>query len=515
MCAQPITRPSRRAVVGAAAVLTLTACSGGSGSEGSGGSAGGGSSTLTLATAVDINSFAPADSRDAHYVQFYQPVYDSLLQLDPQGEYQPMLATAWEYDDTSTVLHLELRDGVTFTDGAAFDGEAVKANLLAVRDGTGTSSAAFAGITDVVVGSPTSVDVHLAAPDPGLVRQLALPGGMMASPASLGTDQLKTVPVGSGPYVYDEGSSTQGSQYTFTRNPDHWNADAFPYDTIVLKPITDATARLNAIRSGQVDGGTGDALNAAQAEAAGLTVTQSPGPGFQGLFLFDREGRISAPLGDVRVRQALNHAVDPDAILQTLYDGAGTVTGQVFNPKSAVWDDGLNGAYPYDPDKARDLLSQAGYGDGFDLDIPEPVYANLSPLLGQQLAAVGVTVNFVPVPQATVNDEYLSGKYPVVWYQLQSSDPWQGVNFWGSTAAPWNPLHVEDPRITAQIAVVQAARGDEQTDAYQELAQLYIDEAWFVPAYFPDAVYFSNADVSVEPQALQIVPSIYNYRPAS
>jgi len=489
--------------------IALTGCT-------SGGSNGGGdTTTLTLATSVDVNSFAPADSRDAHYVQFYQPVYDSLIKLSPEGEYEPMLATEWSYDDTNTVLHLELRDGVTFTDGSAFDAEAVKANLLATKGGTGTSSAAFANIADVVPASETSVDIQLAQPDPGLIRQLALPGGMMASPAAIEAGTLATEPVGSGPYVLAEKGTTTGVQYTFTRNADYWDADALPYDTIVLKPITDATARLNALRSGQVDAAFGDALNAPEAKSAGLTVTQSPGPGFQGLFLFDRDGEIAPELADVRVRQAINYAIDSETILDTLYDGAGTLTGQVFNPKSNAWDDGLNDTYAYDPDRAKALLEEAGLSDGFTLDIPEPVYPNLSPLLAQQLAAVGITANFVQVPQQTVNDEYLSGKYALVWYQLQSSDPWQGINFWGSTNAPWNPLHTQDAEIDAQIAVIQSTTGAEQEEAFTALSQLYIDKAWFVPAYFPDAVYFSSKNVDVTPQALQIVPSIYNYSPAS
>jgi len=502
-----------RMIIGGAAVLalTLSGCGGGGGETSSTAS-----STLTLAPSPDVNSFAPADSRDAHLLQYYQPVYDSLIRISPEGEYEPMLATEWSYDDSGTVLHLELRDDVTFTDGVKFDGEAVKANLEAVKGGTGTSAASFASIESITVNSATSVDVHLRAPDPGFIRQLALNGGMMASPAALGTEELKSVPVGSGPYIMDTSETTTSVQYTFKRNPDYWNPDDFPYDEIVLKPIADATARLNAVRSGQVDGAFGDATNIPTAEGAGLTVTQSAGPGFQGLFIFDREGQIQPELADVRVRQAINYAIDPEAILQSAYSGEGTITRQVFNPESDAWVEDLNDAYSYDPDKAQQLLAEAGVPDGFTLDIPEPVFPNVSPVLGQQLAAVGIDVNWVQVPVQTVQDEYLTGKYPVVWFQLQSSDPWQGVNFWGSTEAAYNPLHIADPEIEAQIEVARNAPDDDQRNqAYQELSQLYIDKAWFAPAYFPDAVYFSSADVEVTPQALQIVPSIYNYQPAS
>lgn len=478
-------------------------------------SAGPATETLTLASSVDINSFAPADSRDAFYVQYYQPVYDSLLKLQPNGDYTAMLATKWKYNAAKTVLHLDLRRGVKFSDGTAFNADAVKANLEATKGGTGTSSAAFASISSIVADSASSVDITLKQPDPGIIRQLALPGGMMASPKALNTPGLKTMPVGSGPYTLDESKTTPTVQYTFVANPTYWDKNAVKFKTIVIKPILDGTARFNAVRSGQVDASPGDALNADQAKGAGLTVTQSPGPGFQGLFLFDRDGAIVPALKDVRVRQALNHALDRKGILQALNNGAGTVTEQVFNPKSLVWDKSLNDTYPYNPKKARTLLKAAGFADGFSISIPQPVFPNLQPLLDQELGAVGIKVDWVAVPNQSTNDEYLSGKFAAVWYQLQSSDPWQGINFWGSPTAPWNPLKSTDPEITAAIAKIQTASGNEQVKDYKSLAKLYVDKAWFVPAYFPDAVYFSSSKVQVKAQALQIVPSIYNYSPAS
>jgi peptide/nickel transport system substrate-binding protein len=219
----------------------------------------------------------------------------------------------------------------------------------------------------------------------------------MAGPRAIGTDALRTTPVGTGPYTLDAKATTRTVQYTYVKNPKYWNAAAYPYDKIVLKPILDGTARLNAIRSGQVDGGTGDATTIPTAKGAGLKVLQSAGPGFQGLFIFDRAGKIVPQLADVRVRQAINYAIDPRAILSTLADGKGTLTRQVFNPRSNGWDPSLNSAYAYDPAKARALLASAGAANGFALSMPVPVYPNLQPLLTQQLAAVGIKVNWVNV----------------------------------------------------------------------------------------------------------------------
>lgn len=492
------------------------AVSGASGCAATGGAKRRPSGTLTLATVKDVNSFAPADTLDAHYVQFYQPVYDALLSIAPDGSYQPALATSWKYDESLTVLHMTLREGVTFHDGRPFDGAAVAANLSATKKGTGTAASGFASLKTVKVLSPHRVDLVLSRPDPGLVHQLGMPGAMMASPAVLGKPSLKTVPVGTGPYILDPKGTTATVQYSFVRNPKYWNPRAYPFDRIVLVFIADATARANAVRSGQVDGTFGDPLNVRASDAAGLTVTTSPGPGFQGLFLFDREGRLAPQLSDVRVRRAINHALDREGIIKIMADGKGRATSQVFNPQSTAADVSLDRAYPHDPGRARDLLAEAGHPHGFTLRIPQPLnYPNVAPILKQLLGDVGITVDYVDLPSQTIQDQYLAGKYPVVYWQLQSSEPWQAVNFFGTTEAGWNPLHAADPDITAQIARVRAVGGAAQSAAYHELDRLYVDKAWFAPVFFPDAIYISSPSVKVTPQSLQIVPSIQNFSPAA
>ncbi|MFF2525287.1 ABC transporter substrate-binding protein [Streptomyces liangshanensis] len=505
---------SRREVLaylaaGGVAAAGLTGCSAAGGARRP-------SDTLTLATVVDPPSFAPADTRDAHYVQYYQPAYDALLRIAPDGSNQPCLATSWTYDKSLTVLSLTLREGVVFHDGGHFDGAAVAANLMATKKGTGTAASAFAALKEVKVLSPYRVDLILSEPDPGIERQLGMPGAMMASPAALGTPGLTSVPVGTGPYVMDTGATTPTVKYTFVRNPRYWDPDSFPFDRIVLIPVADQTARTNAVRSGQVDGAAGDALNVSAITGAGLRVTTSPGPGFQALFLFDRDGKVAHELRDVRVRRAINHALDRKGILKVLADGRGRTTGQIFNPTSAAADLSLDTVYPYDPARARALLTEAGHPRGFTLRLPQPLsYPNLAPLLGQLLGDVGITVDYVQLPVQTINDQYLAGKFPAVYYQLQSSDPWQAVNFLGTATSPWNPLHADDPEIRAQIDRVRVAPAAERTAAFHELDRLYVDKAWFAPVFFPDAVYFSSRSVEVTPQSLQIVPSIQNYRPAA
>ncbi len=316
--------------VSAASLLLLAACGGGSSS----GSGGAGDDTLTLAAITPPSSFAIGEmAQSGPEDTYYQAVYDKLLTQDADGQPAAALATEWSYDETNTTLSLTLRDDVTFTDGAAFDADAVKANLDVARAATGEAGTALGSISSVEVVDATRVDLVLSRPDPGLLQSLARSSGYMASPEALTSPDLATNPVGSGPYVYDADASTAGSDYTFTRNEDHWAADAYPYDTVEVQYLDDTTAVLNGLRSGQIDGSTAQTNDLQEgAESADLTVTTYTSGGIEGIYLWDRAGALAPALADVRVRQAINHAIDRQSIIDVVKNGLGQPTVQVFGP---------------------------------------------------------------------------------------------------------------------------------------------------------------------------------------
>jgi len=260
-----------------AAVLTLVvaACGGTSSSNSTTPGTHGG--TLTLAS---IATPLPWDLKDAgigNNAQYYQPVYDTLLRLDAKGNPTPNLATAWKYDKTQTELTLTLRPGVKFTDGAPFDAAAVKTNFLHNQTGANEAAGQLKGVASVKVVNPTTAVVKLAAPDPSFVANLGNVAGMVDSPKAIASGALKQGPVGSGPYMIDKSATTNGSVYTFVRNPSYWNTKAFPFDKVVIKPMTDPTAILNALRSGQINGALmTNAKNVAPAQGAGLPSPRSP-----------------------------------------------------------------------------------------------------------------------------------------------------------------------------------------------------------------------------------------------
>ncbi len=505
-------------VAGTAAVVSvaLAACSSGGGAPQQGGETGGTArgGTLTLGAIGEQTSWDPAQAHVGHSLQLYQPVYDTLILREPDGTLSPMLATEWAYNDDRTQLTIDLRDDVTFSDGAAFDADAVKANIDHFKTANGRQAAQLAAVESAEVVDEDTVQLNLTAPDPALEFYLSQAAGLMGSPEALGTEELASVPVGSGPYVWDASASVAGSQYTFTAREDYWNPDLQKFDKIVFKVLTDVTARLNAIVSGQVDSTVLDARTADQAEQANLAILEDYQVDWQGLLLFDREGKLDPALGDVRVRQAINYAIDRETLLDQLLSGRGEVTHQVFGPDSGAYVEELDELYSYDPDKARELLADAGYEDGFDLKIP--VLAGFDPIvaaLGQQLGEVGIRVTSETVAAQTFIPDIAQGKHPVFLFNLFQGEPWVAINQLISTQALWNPFDTTSPELQAMIDEVQTA-GENAGEEAKDVNRYITENAWFAPFFRIDQVIALNDKVTAEPQIQQAVPSIYNYAPA-
>jgi peptide/nickel transport system substrate-binding protein len=370
----------------------------------------------------------------------------------------------------------------------------------------------------VTVVDPTSVKIRLSAPDPSFVANLGNVAGMLESPKAIGTKGIKTTPVGSGPYKMDSAASTAGSQYTFVRNPAYWNAEAFPFDKIVIKPLNDPTAILNGLRSGQLNGALITNLkNVAPAKGAGLNVTTITPGDVDGVYIWDRGGKIVPALGKVQVRQALNYAFDKQAIIKTAKQGLGTPTTQVFNPVTAAYDKSLDGKYTYDPAKATQMLAQAGYPNGFNVTIPDlsSVFPDAQAAMTQQLQDIGVKVKLDRVPLPQLIPALLGGKYAMSYFSLASFRPWDTIVIQSKKDSLWNPLKYDDPKATALIDKAQSATGPEQDQLFKQLNSYMVDQAWNAPWTTVQNAYATTKGVEFTPYVFAPVPPIYNFRQAS
>ena len=492
------------------AAMALTACGG---TANSGSAAGGAATSLTLGTIQDVRSWDPAQAHVGHVLQPYQAVYDTLILRQPDGKLSPMLATAWKYNAANTKLTVDLRTDVTFSDGAKFDAAAAKANMDHFKKANGPQMAQLASVQEVAVVDADTIDINLTVPDPALEYFLSQAAGLMGSPKALGTEGIKTEPVGSGPYVMDKAASVKDSQTVFAARKDYWNKDLQKYQKLTFKILTDLTARTNALVSGQVDATILDPKNGKQAEGAKMKLAANE-VDWQGLLLLDRDGAKNPALQNFKVRQAINYAFDRKTILDQVMLGQGTPTSQPFGKASGAWTEELENYYSYDPAKAKQLLKEAGYENGVSLEIPSvPGFETQISVVQQQLADVGITLKVGAALTNTFTSDVAAQKYTTMYFSLFQGEPTVAVNQIISTKALYNPFKNATPELDAKIEAVRAGGADAGKLA-QEVNKYVVEQAWFAPLFRVNQMYYHNAKVNVAPQIQQAVPSIYNYSPA-
>jgi peptide/nickel transport system substrate-binding protein len=339
--------------------------------------------------------------------------------------------------------------------------------------------------------------------------------GQMMSPEAFDNEDSAINPVGSGPYILDTKATVVGSSYVFRRNPNYWDPDIQYYETMTINLYSDATAILNALRGGQ--------LNAAKLND-NSTIPEIEKAGFDihplyldmaGLFLWDRGGTLNPAIGDVRVRQAINYAIDAEALLEVVGLGYGEISDQPFRPVSKAHIPELDSTYSYNPEKARKLLAEAGYSDGFELVMPmsSRTPRNLSVLVAQLLSDVGITVKWVDAGNRFIPD-LLGAKYAASWFQLQQ-DPIdsQLITFMLAENATWNMFRYHTPESDALIARVLAG-GDDAVAAARELNRYVVENAWFNKWYTAQTTMVSDAATEITVNQGNAFPYIWDIKPA-
>ncbi|MBU4464259.1 MAG: peptide ABC transporter substrate-binding protein [Actinobacteria bacterium] len=491
--------------------LALTGCSGSGGDSSS--STGG---TLTLGAIIAPTTFDPAGSEWGNRAPYYQAVFDTLLLASSDGTIQPWLATKWAYNDDKTELTLTLRDDVTFTDNSKLTAGVVVKNLERFKAGTSPDASYFADVKSFTAPDDTTVVISLNAPNPALLNYLTRDPGLIGSEASLSSADVGTTPVGSGPYQLDTAATVTGTSYTYTANPNYWNKDVQHYQKLVINVLADPTASLNAIKAGEANGvklANNDSLT--EVEGAGWTVNSNE-LDFQGMLLLDRGGSMNSALADVRVRQAINYAFDREGLLKALQSGHGTVTEQVFAANSKAFDASLDSTYSYDPAKAKELLKEAGYGNGLTIAMPTSTVlgANTYTLIAQQLSDVGITVEPTD-PGANFIADLLAPKYPAAFMALEQNPDWQLIQFMISPTAIFNPFKYSDPQVNDYIKQIQFGDDATQASVAKELNKYIVDQAWFAPFYRVQGSFATDANTTVKMMPTNAYPAIYDFTPKS
>ncbi|WP_029432093.1 ABC transporter substrate-binding protein [Blastococcus sp. URHD0036] len=479
---------SRRltAVLGASAVLATAACTGGSDSSGGSSSDGGtGASDATIALSIQAQpaSLDPSLLQEGQQGYIWGSIFDTLLYLDNDGQVQPNAAESWEYSEDLKTLTLTLREGMTFTTGDPVTAEAARATLERTRTTAGPLQSRLESVTSVEAPDDRTVVIGLDAPDAGLLIALATGAGVIGDPATFDAPETALDPVGSGAYELDDAATSVGSTYVLKRRDDYWNVDAYPFETVTVRVIADATAQFNALLGGQLDAGRINPDQEQQASGAGFTVSDLIPTASATLLLLDRDGAIVPAMADVRVRQAINLALDREGFSTALLQGNAQPTEQFFSPQGPAYVEDLAGTYDFDPDRARDLMAEAGYADGFSMTLPSTVFSTtFEPTVTQALGDIGIDVTWEPQPPQSNLASIQSGKYPAAfWFEGLDPAPRQVQGHY-TTDATINPFHTDFSEIEGLLAdAASTTDEDQQRDAYQQIGTIAVEEALDAP----------------------------------
>jgi peptide/nickel transport system substrate-binding protein len=296
-----------------------------------------------------------------------------------------------------------LRPGLKFSDGTPLNAEAVKENIdRAQKQANSTVASELAVISKVVVNSPVSFTLDLAQVDYQVPYLLAGKDGMMVSPAAFkNPGAVPTHPVGAGPFKLT--SYVPDSHADLVRNPGYWDASQIHVGNFTVQSITEPEQILAALESGQVNVAYIAGNQVAAAKAAGFKIAVIPSEVVNELDI----QTTTAPFNKPAVVQAINYAIDRQAILQVQASGYGAVSYQPF-PKGFVgYNAKLANLYPYNPAKARQLLAQAGYPHGIKITLDSvSIEDSLAEQLQSQLKSAGITVTIKDIP-ADTETQYL------------------------------------------------------------------------------------------------------------
>jgi len=479
------------------------------------------SDTLTIVAAIAPQTLDPAKTAQNN-AWLEQLAYEPLIVRRSDGTLVPGLAESWHYEgDDNTTFVLQLRSGVTFSDGTELTAQTVVDHLAYVVEAGGQMAPFLAGNTFTATDALT---VTITAPTPNpdfplILTQDYIIGGVIGAAGLDDPSTLGTATLGAGPYMLDPAQTVAGDHYTYVRNPHYYDESKVHWETVVIRIITNPQSVLNALRTGQADVAVGDPSTAAAAEQAGLTVASSLFL-WSGVVLADRDGSKAPALADVRVRQALNYATDRQAIADALFAGIGSPAHQVTVPDGYGYNESLAEAYPYDVDTARTLLDQAGYPDGFALEIVTPQYQQLNLIaqaLAQQWEQVGVELRITDYANANqYAADAFGGVFPAFMTAFGHIPIWmQGPSLFLPTAA-FNPFKNVDAELRQLYDdAIRASEADRQ-EKDRLVIEYLTTEAWFVPVVMTGLPYYARDTVSgVVTSAQEPLLSLYEIVPAS
>ena len=455
---------------------------------------------LIVGQIAEPKALDPAAVTAVNDFRILMNVYDGLVRYKSGTlEVEPSLATAWEISEDGTEYTFTLREGVTFHDGSAFDAEAVVFNFERMLNedhpyhDTGPFPLAFffSSVESVEALDATTVKFTLNGPYAPFLSNLAYPTGLIVSPAAVMEHgaEFGRNPSGTGPFTFAEWRSNEA--VVIEANPDYWDG-APGLQAVVFRPITDANTRTAEMLAGGIDLMVEvPPVALSEFQGDGFNVVEQAGPHVWFLILNAKEG----PFADVRVRQAANYAINKEAIVNDVLEGTAEVAAGPTPPAFAwAYNPDLE-PYPYDPDRARELIAEAG-AEGAELTfyVTEGGSGMLDPVamgtaMQADLEAVGFDVTIETYEWNTFLGEVnpgLEGKADMAQMAWMTNDP-DTLPFLALRTAAWpdqggfNSGYYSNPEVDTLLEAARVATDqDERARLYREMQVIVQEDAPWV-----------------------------------
>lgn len=477
-----------------------------SGDNGDNGDSGdsGESKVLIFGRGGDSVSLDPIVVTDGESYKVTKNIFDTLVNFGEQDtDVNPGLATEWTAAEDGLTYTFQLEEGVKFHDGTDFNAEAVVKNFERWAGGDadkfpyyGSMFGGFKGDEGHVIESVTAtgdyeVEFKLKRPQAPFLKNLAMSSFGIASPTAFEAagDKFGDDPVGTGPFKFVEWK--RNDSITLEKNEEYWVEGEPKLDQVIFRSIPDNSARLNALLSGEIDLADGITPSDGKTieENADLQLFERPSMnvGYLGLT------NTREPFDDPKVRQAMNHAIDKQAIVDAFFEGRGEIAKNPMPPVINGYNDDIE-AYDYNPEKAKELLAEAGLPDGFDMElyampVPRPYMPDgqkVAEAIQKNLADIGVNAKIVSFEWATYLEKAANGEadaFLLGWtgdngdadnflYVLLDQD-----NIGSNNYAYYKNQELHDLLIKAQSEVDESVRND----LYMQAQEIIHEDAPWVP----------------------------------
>jgi peptide/nickel transport system substrate-binding protein len=463
--------------------------------------------SLTIGLGEEFPNFDGYINTSRDGVVVTRHIWDTLFWRNPETfDYEPLLATDWRRIDDRT-WEFDLREGVTFHDGSAFTAEdvAFTLNRYADPEAGARSQASVSWIDTVEAVDDLTVRIVSKEPFPAALEFVA--GSLPIYPSDyfeeVGADAFGLDPIGTGPYAL---ASIDGGTYTLARNEAYFEGGGKgtpSIDTIVVRTIPDSATRIAELIGGGIEWTWNVPADQVEQMQGMPGITAELGSTMRiAMITLDAAGRTGEgnPLTDLRVRQAINHAIDKQTIVANLVGGDGEVIDAPCYPMQFGCDQDAAVTYAYDPDRARALLEEAGYGDGFSVEMASFRDRPRAEAVQSYLAAVGIEANLEMLQARASFSAWREGQIGM-WY-----GDWGSFSIADTSASMGNFFDggtndgARDAEVTALLAEADTAVDPEVRQAnYSEAIRLATENAYWVPMHTIVMGYAYDADLSFEP----------------